>query len=132
MGLDEDLDQEEYLEEDEEEDSEEDESDEEENDEKLQTSLPKSGGSIITCCPRLVLPTGSVMPSCQLDQDLPRLPCGHFGVPTRDVGIQGYYFAFLIFFFSRRSSIAILSVTAAAAAAAATAEKTKNNAVLCR
>ena len=46
-------------------------------------------GSIITCCPRLFLPTGSVMPSCQLDSDLPRLPCGHLDVPTRDIAIQG-------------------------------------------
>ena len=35
------------------------------------------------------LPSGSVMPTCELDADLPRLPCGHLGVPTRDIAIQG-------------------------------------------
>ena len=29
------------------------------------------------------------MPTCELDADLPRLPCGHLGVPTRDIAIQG-------------------------------------------
>ena len=36
--------------------------------------------------------SGSVMPSCQLDADLPQLPCGHMGVPTRDIAIQGKEF----------------------------------------
>jgi len=45
-------------------------------------------GSVITCCPRLFLSNGSVMPTCELDADLPRLPCGHLGVPTRDIAIQ--------------------------------------------
>jgi len=117
LGLDEEIDQEEYLEDDyDEEDYYDDESSEScEDDEKGQTTtrpmalkdrgdeqcerhgsdgsnilrpINSGKGSIITCCPRLFLPTGSVMPSCQLDADLPRLPCGHMGVPTRDIAIQ--------------------------------------------
>ena len=106
LGLDEeDGDHEEYLEEmdedsDEEEGDEDDEESEEEEDEGEETgqvqllsqhplpaSLMPSGskGSIITCCPRIL---GGSSP-CNLDRNLPRLSCGHFAVPTRDVAIQG-------------------------------------------
>ena len=40
---------------------------------------------IVTCCPRM----SAAMTTCKLDKELPRLPCGHFGVPTRDIAIQG-------------------------------------------
>ena len=102
----EDGDHEEYLEEmdedsDEEEGEEDDEESEEEEDEEEETGqvqllsqhplpaslMPSSGskGSIITCCPRIL---GGSSP-CNLDRNLPRLSCGHFAVPTRDVAIQG-------------------------------------------
>ena len=42
---------------------------------------------IVTCCPRM----SAAMTTCKLDKDLPRMPCGHFGVPTRDVAIQGTF-----------------------------------------
>ena len=89
--MDEDSDEEEGDEDDEE--SEEEEEDEEETGQvqllsqhPLPTLMPSSGakGSIITCCPRIL--GGS---SCNLDRNLPRLSCGHFAVPTRDVAIQG-------------------------------------------
>ena len=97
LGLDEE-DHEEYLEEMGEDSEEEDEEESDEEDEEgeedeevtgkvqlLSHPLPptESKGSIITCCPRIL------RGSCNLDRNLPRLSCGHFAVPTRDVAIQG-------------------------------------------
>ena len=47
--------------------------------------IPMNSRPIVTCCPRM----SAAMTTCKLDKDLPRMPCGHFGVPTRDVAIQG-------------------------------------------
>ena len=96
--MDEDSDEDEEDEEDEEgAEDEEEESDEHEDEEEetgrlklLSHPLPDgSKGSIITCCPRIL------RGSCSLDRNLPRLPCGHFAIPTRDVAIQGMYYVLL-------------------------------------
>ena len=115
FGLDEeDGDHEDYLEEieeDSEEDEDEDEEDEEgaededeseEEEEEVEAGRIKllshplpdgSKGSMITCCPSIL------RGSCTLDRHLPRLPCGHFAIPTRDVAIQGTTFSSLVHHF---------------------------------
>ena len=46
-------------------------------------------GSSVMACQRLSSSTSMLSSKCKIDKDLPRLSCGHIGVPTKDVAIQG-------------------------------------------
>jgi hypothetical protein len=90
--------EEEEDEDDDDDDDDNDDNDEDEDEDEVGQLVPPfppvpATGSRITCCPRRLLPPPATImtsSSCKLDHHHhPRLPCGHIGVPTRDVSIQG-------------------------------------------